>query len=154
MKVRKRDRKALDAYVRLVADAMGLRDWNIVAAFGKVKHDAKNKPQKGEDWCATCAPTPGRKHADITFAPYMRDAPREDLRQTTVHELVHVHFYGMWDTLRRDTLILLDQEPYDVWIAGVERHMEYGVDALADALAPHMPLIAWPAGKEAKKCKT
>jgi hypothetical protein len=142
--VRKRDRKELGRYVRCVADDMGLRDWTLkVDTTGKIKRSKKGAD--GEEWGATCAPIPGRKYATITFADDRRDDDLDDLRQTVVHELVHCHFYGLWDTLRRDTLDLIDsQQTYDTLIAGVERHMEYGVDAVAEAIAPRMPLIDWP----------
>ena len=139
-----RDRRELERYVRWVANEMGLRDWTLqVAVAKKIKRSPKTPD--GQEWGATCCPTPGRKFALITFAAERRDDDLEDLRVTVVHELVHCHFYGVWDTIRRDTLDLIDaQETYDTLIKGVERHMEYGVDAVAEAIAPRMPLIEWP----------
>lgn len=144
--MKKRDRRELERYVRGIANEMGLRDWTftveVVKQVGRTWN--KNKPQDGEEWCATCKPVIGRKYAELTFASYLRNAPRDDLRHTVVHELVHCHFYGLWDMLRRDTLMQMEQEVYDMWVVGVERHMEYGVDAMADVIAPHLPLINWP----------
>lgn len=139
-----RDRRELERYVRWVANEIGLRDWTLqVAVTKKIKRSPKTPD--GQEWGATCRPTPGRKFALITFAAERRDDDLDELRQTVVHELVHCHFYGVWDTIRRDTLDLIDaQETYDTLIKGVERHMEYGVDAVADAIASYMPLIEWP----------
>ncbi len=139
--MRKCDRKALGKYVRWIANEMELRDWTFNVVVGRP--DSPLNPD-GHEWGASCGPIPGRKAATLTFAPWLRDGSREDLRQCVVHELTHCHFFGLWDTARRDTLAQMGQGAYDVWIAGVERHMEYGVDAMADALAKHLPLIEWP----------
>ncbi len=141
----KRDRRELGRYVRAIADEMGLRDWTLkVDITKKIKRAAKTPD--GQEWGATCRPVPGRKFATLTFATDRRDDDLDELRQTVVHELVHCHFYGVWDTIRRDTVNLIDaQETYDTLIRSIERQMEYGVDAVADAIAPRMPLIEWPA---------
>ncbi len=139
--MRKRDHKELGRYVRAIADLMELRDWTI-----QVDIRQPDTPDRadGAEWGASCRPIAGRKLATVTLHPCVRDDSREDLRQTVVHELIHCHFFGVWDTARQDLLGPLAQQTYDVLIAGLERNMEYGVDALADALAPHMPLIEWP----------
>lgn len=139
----KRDRKELGRYVRAIADEMGLRDWTFELKTGDASEGQAERPD-GSRWGASCAPVPGRKFATITLAPWQRDEDPGELRQTVVHELTHCHFFGLWDTLRNDTVGPLGQATYDMFIANVERHMEYGVDAMADALAPHMPLIEWP----------
>ena len=139
--MRKRDRKELGRYVRWIADEMGLRDWTL--RIDIAQPEAPNGAD-GMEWGASCAPIPGRKAATITFAPWQRNVDLEQLRETVVHELTHCHFFGLWDTVRRDILHPLGQTTYDVFVAGLERHMEYGVDAMAEALAPHMPLIEWP----------
>jgi hypothetical protein len=142
--MKKRDRRELERYIRYVADEMGLRDWTLTVNTLKRLKRANRTPD-GNEWGAICAPVPGRKCATLTFTDARRDDSLDDLRQTVVHELVHCHFYGLWDTICRDTLDLIDeQQTYDTLIASVERHMEYGVDAVADAIAPRMPLIDWP----------
>lgn len=145
--MRQRDHRELERYVRAVADEMGLRDWTLQVTTAPTISRAKNA-SGGHEWGATCSPVPGRKYADLEFADARRDDDVYELRQTVVHELAHCHFFGVWDTIRRDTLDLIDaQETYDTLIAGIERHMEYGVDALADAIAPRMPVISWPTVK-------
>jgi hypothetical protein len=140
-----RARREFERYVRYIADRMELRDWTI-----RVDHDSCDaKHTEGFQWQAKCSPVPGRKFAILTFDPScFTDLNRHELRQTVVHELVHCHFYGLWDTVRQDSLDLIaEQDAYDVLIAGVRRHLEYGVDAVADAIAPRMPLIKWPKEK-------
>jgi hypothetical protein len=143
--VKKRDRKELGRYVRAVADEMGLRDWTL-----NLEVDSPDTPDGAPDgmrWGASCEPVPGRKAATITFDPCHREAQPEDLRETVVHELTHCHFFGVWDTIRRDLLRSLGQDSYDLFTAGVERHMEYGIDAIAEVIAKQMPLIEWPKRK-------
>lgn len=141
--MKKRDRRELERYIRGIADAMGLRDWTLALAVETVGRS--NAPNRTEgEWGATSQSTPGRKHALITLPKDARALDREELRQTVVHELVHCHFACLWDTLRLDLGHILTEKVYWVWIAGVERAMEYGVDAVADAIAPRMPLIDWP----------
>lgn len=140
--MRKRDRRELLRYVRFVANEIGLRDWTFNVVISEPDSDDN---RDSSNWGASCEPVPGRKLATLTFSPDRRHDDPRDLRATVAHELVHCHFFGVWDTCRRDVLAHLGQATYDVWIAGVERHMEYGVDAMADALASHLPLIEWPA---------
>ena len=141
----KRDHKELRRYVRAVADLMELRDWTVQVDVGR-----PNSPDHadGLEWGASCAPVTGRKFATLTFGPQLRHVLVEELRQTVVHELVHCHTFGMWDSVRHDLLVPLGQQTYDVFIAGFERQMENGVDALADAIAPRMPLIEWSEPKK------
>lgn len=138
----KKDREALiGPYIRWIADAMGLQDWTFNVVIGQP--DSPNNPD-GLEWGASCEPVPGRKAATITVAPWLCTADREQLRETVVHELAHCHFFGVWDTVRRDLHGPLGQQTYDVFVAGLERHMEYGIDAVAETIARHMPLIEWP----------
>jgi hypothetical protein len=141
--MKKRDRKALGHYIRWIADEMGLRDWT----FDLIVEEPPPRPHDDTDgehvYGATCQPIPGRKVARLVFAPWHRQSPKEDLRATVVHELTHCHFFGLWDTMRCDLLQTMGQGEYDMFIAGSERQMEYGVDAMALSLAKHMPLIDW-----------
>lgn len=137
--MKKKDRKALSRYIRWIADEMGLRDWHFEVYFEK----PKLKDQDDAICIASCKPTVGRKIAELVIDPMIRKADSEDIRQTIVHELVHCHFFGMWDSIRRDLLSQMSQDSYDLFTSNVERHMEYGVDAVADAIAKGMPLINW-----------
>jgi hypothetical protein len=141
--MKKKHRKALGHYIRWIADEMGLRDWTFDLIIAEPDPPANRDPEGKGVFGATCEPCPGRKQATLTFAPWKRNVPKEELRETVVHELVHCHFFGLWDTMRRDLLQTLGQGEYDIFIAGSERQMEYGVDAVAQALAKQMPLIEW-----------
>lgn len=137
--MRRRDVKAIELYTRRIADKMGLRDWefNIVVTGDPGGPD-------GHKWGACCSPFTGRKLAVIALHPERRDDDLGEFRDTIVHELTHCHLFAMWESCIDDLDGLLDDGAYEVWAAGVRRSMEYGVDAIAKALAPHMPLIRWP----------
>lgn len=134
--MRKRDRKALERYARVVADRLELRDWTVAVDL--------ETPGSDDDWHAYSDCTMGRKHVRVAITPACRDWPLEELRQTVAHELVHAHFAVPWEMVRRDLHGLLLQTAYDVFADGFRRTLEYGVDAVADALAKHLPLIKWP----------
>lgn len=139
--MRTQDRKALNAYCRDLADQMGLRDWTITVAV-----EEPTSPDRVDDatWCATSNSTPGRKVADLTFSPTIRDWKPEDVRNTVVHELVHPHFDPLFEMVREDLHTHVSQSTYDVFCDGARRWLEYGVDAMAEIIAPSLPLIAWP----------
>lgn len=140
--MKKKKRKALGHYIRWIADEMGLRDWHFELYVEESKIPDMNMPD--DAYCiASCKPIIGRKLAELRFDPSVKYAPPEDLRKTVCHELEHCHFFGMWDMIRRDLLDHFSEQAYDILIAGIERHMEYGIDASADAIAKHMPLIDW-----------
>lgn len=117
--------KQLRKHVRTIADQLRLRDWTIDVEVGKPKL---------KDRCAECRPVYGRKCAIIRFHPDYLD--HSELHQTVIHELIHLHLYGWWDMCFRDAGLALSEDAYDIFIEGIRRQMEYGVDALADVIAP------------------
>lgn len=137
----KRDRRALVRYVRAMADALELRDWTVWVSIAEP--GAPDRPD-GKRWMATSESAPGRKDVEITFAPDVREWDRERLRQTTAHELIHAHFAPLVEMWRVDLHGHLGRESYVLFDASATRWLEYGVDALADAVAKHLPLIEWP----------
>ena len=109
-------------YIREVADQMQLRDWQIFVS---------NK-RAGEGRRARVFFPGGRKVATIWLSKnFLRSAPEEQ-RQTVCHELCHLHFAPMhtptWEALPEAA------RPFYV------NALELGVDALAEVLAPFLPL--------------
>lgn len=138
----KAQRRELAKYVRAAADALGLRDWTIHLEEGTLPE--RKGVTEGMRWNAACESVPGRKHATLTFAPYFAEGSPTEVRNTVVHELVHCHFAALWHQARMDLLDHFGQQGYDVFVASFERNLEYGVDAVAEALAPRLPPIRWP----------
>ena len=139
-KMKKKHRKAFGYYVRWIADEMGLRDWRFEIEW---REPEEVDEVEGHVRGASCEPVPGRRVATLGFGEHLREVDPEDLRETVVHELIHCHLAALWAQLRQDLLNPLGQETYNAFIASSERNMEFGVDALAAALAKHMPLIEW-----------
>ncbi len=132
--MRKRDWKELDRYVRWIADEIGLRDWTI---------DLQHEPCD-EDCNAQANLVYGRRLVRIRVSRDFRGYDRERVRQTTVHELVHCHFAAADNQVQHNLPDHLGQQGSRLFFDAFRRNMEYGVDAIAGALAPHMPLIDWP----------
>ena len=108
-------------YVSRIAGDMRLRDWKLF-----IGEDVPS----GDDTTADCYPIPGRKYATIRFSEsFLRDTP-EDQRHTIVHELIHCHLAQ----IQRVIEVKLDND------AIVRNQLEYAVDALADVIAPLLPL--------------
>ena len=132
----RREQKALGAYVRWVADRIGLRDWHFNVIYG---HD------EGEDTIAICTPTYGRRRAQLSFAEDFSTAyTAEEQRNTVIHELLHCHLAPVQDQVRLDLLGPLSQSGYDLFYSAFRQNLEYAVDSIAAALAKDLPLIAWP----------
>ena len=121
-------RQAWVPYIRDIADRLRLRDWTV-----RVKDDGP----EGRDDHASVQCVYGRKLANIRLSDeFLGDDPEEQ-RHTVVHELLHCHLVdGWWYAHGR-----LDDAGRDAFT----RFMEKGIDGLADAIAPLMPLPAVPA---------
>lgn len=130
-----RDWEALSRYVRWVANAMELRDWTL---------DLQRRPcDRGA--IASIHPTFGRKVADIYFDEHFRTLVPEVQRHTVVHELIHCHLEPAANMVYKDLEEQLSKPADQIFWNGFNRQIEYGVDALANVIAAHMPLIEWPA---------
>lgn len=115
-------RQRFAPYVRLLADAMGLKDWEITVADG---------PPRSPTAHAGVFMHYGQRRADVHLGDSFLDEPPDRQRLHLAHELVHLHFAAV-DGLAEDWL---DDSRY----AGFLRLFEYGVDAVATAWAPHLP---------------
>jgi hypothetical protein len=117
------DRLDYRPYFRALADRMGLKDWTI-----EVLDDSPS--DSGALASIYCIE--GRKVGRVRLSEdFLRDT-EERRRHTAVHELAHcLHAVAMHLASRR-----LDAAAYGDWLLA----FEYGIDATADVLAPHMPL--------------
>jgi hypothetical protein len=114
-------RQRWEPYLRYLADALHLRDWRV---------DVYEDPPEDPTATASCCPISGRKVAIVRVAEsFLTDGPAEQ-RHTLVHELIHCHFGPPWRMLEAHGSL-----PPAALLA-----MEYGVDGLADAIAPLLPL--------------
>jgi hypothetical protein len=128
----KKARKQLTAYIRDVADRMGLKDYEL-----EVSCRPKDEPGKSEstssDRNAAVRSTIGRKKAYLWFnIKLWNQGSLFDRRQTVVHELMHVMF-----ALPRDMIFHMVET--DLELAMYDSAMEYPIDRAADLIALAMP---------------
>lgn len=133
--VTKKDHQALSGYIRLIADEIGLRDWSFKLL---------DEPPDNPDWLADVNCQQGRRFAFIRVRSDFRDSDLSDVRSTICHELVHCHLAPLQHQCDNDLDGLLGRAAAEVFSGGYRRNLEYAVDAIAEALAPHLPLIEWP----------
>ena len=136
--MKKRDRKALIAYVRETADNIGLRDWEIRLS-GEPATEGK---------AASVQAAFGRKFARILVGKNFRNESPEDQRDTIVHELIHLHLEPAADMVYRDLEKILGRPADAVFTNGFDRQLEYAIDGLAGAISPSLPVIDWPKEKK------
>jgi hypothetical protein len=136
----KERRHVWGGYLRALADKMALRDWTIITC-----------EEPAEDGCvATARCSYGRKTVSISFQVGFDRLPPEEQRQTCIHELLHAH-WGAMDQVIHDTKQAQNKDWMHRLADTIHLHHEYGVDALADVLAPFFPLP--PKDQPKKKAK-
>lgn len=115
-------------YIRDLADRMELRDWSVIV---------RRKPTK-KTFGAGLHCTYGRKIMEISLAPNFNAFSPERQRHYLVHELVHVHLWGV-----NQAMADARANHPKCWVKMLELTMqnaeEYGVDALAEIIAKSMP---------------
>lgn len=156
MKLSKKQRKAINVYIRTMAEEMGLRDWTFYVQFMVEEEDLREVDSHDGDtsvWGAACDPTPGRKHATIMLGRevlmrLIHEGPHE-FRTTVCHELLHCHFASLWEILRKDLYDagVMSQQTYNMFISNAERYMEFAIDGTAESWATSLPLLDWKVTK-------
>lgn len=123
-------RKALGAYLRALANDLGLRDWTVTLAS---ERDAN------ESTLASCVCAYGRKCLTVQIGTAWEGHDRDERRQTLVHECLHAHL----DPVR---LVLANLETnlgdhvFGVARCSLRDAVEYAIDAIASEIAKHYPL--------------
>lgn len=115
-------RQAFVPYLRQLADLMGLKDWEFVIDSG----------DPNPSCVATCRMRYAQKEMGLRIGEEFLESSAEEKRKTLVHELVHCHMESGWECAG-------DSMPESCKPTFV-RQMEYGVDGIARAWAPTLPL--------------
>jgi len=124
------DYEQLGEYIAKLKSMMGLRDWTI-----HIQHDRPDNP----NFAADVYVYPGRRSANIRFDDDWGNADPEDFRETCVHELLHCHINPIRTPI--DNLdSTIGKMVYVPLYAEVTDRIELAIDAIAAALAPHLPL--------------
>lgn len=135
------DRNQLGAYIREIANLMGLRDWRLVLADEPPQTaDADDMLRREDDTAGAYVEVIyGRKLATVSIASTWPQWDPEELRVVVVHELVHCHVEPMrwaFNNVRSIT----PQTMYQVMYEAFRDAMEPSVDGIATAWAETLPL--------------
>jgi hypothetical protein len=128
-------RKAVAAYLRQVADQLGLRDWSI-----SVEPDHPNEA----DHAAAMWSDYGSRRMKVWCRADLIDLKPDEQRATLIHELVHAHLEGLDWYLEKTLPDLLGRPAWAGVKQAIQQHSEHAVEAIAVSIAPHFPLIEWP----------
>lgn len=127
-------RVRLTDYVRALADRLGLKDWDFLIDWDPTDGNSD----------AEIRPVYGQKLAVIQLGPNFRTESPEHNRATVAHELIHCHLHPATDVIRVTHERLLDDDAAIATWAGFFMSIEYATDALANVVAPFLPLPpAW-----------
>lgn len=133
--MKRRQLQALSVYVRELADRLELRDWTLKLIADPIGDD---------EAIARICPTYGRKAAVIEFQHGFEHLDAHKVRLTVAHELIHLHVNPIMHCHQHGAVeVMIGKPAYEILDQDVIEKVEYAVDALADAVAPHLPLIDW-----------
>ena len=119
------------AYVRLLADCLDLRDWDIITKIGDIDADT----------LATCEATYGQRRARICITDTWQNLSPVDLRSTIVHELIHCHLGPLGHLIDNVASNTFKKQAEKVFDAAYTLEMEHATDAIACAVAKYLPLF-------------
>jgi len=126
----------LAEYVREVANRIELRDW----AFRLDRLPLGTKDDD-RDAYAMVTVVYGRKLARIAFCHEWNTIAADERRHVVVHELLHCHVNQVHILLSNQLPSMIGDHAWEPINQSIRFQTEHIVDALADALAPHMPTI-------------
>jgi hypothetical protein len=124
------DRQHRLRYIRWLADRLSLRDWTFTVA------DQPSDPEAH----ASIHPTYGRRRAVLRLNADWSSYSEASQRHTLVHELIHCHIDLLASPLENQLEELLGTAAYSLLWANFRERVELVTDAIADAVAPLMPL--------------
>lgn len=126
----KKQREAIAAYVREIADLVELRDWTFDLNWEPLPNDVQG----------AMFPTFGQKRPTIRFGTDFLEVGPERQRHIIVHELVHCHLEPSTNLIDNTLPDLLGSTAYRIFDDAFVQDLEFATDALATALAKHLPL--------------
>lgn len=141
--LKKGHRKVIGAYLRDLADKLGLRDWTVT-----VMHASPQDLGEDAGYLAQVGSDPGAWEAKFYFRSDFPTLSDDQVRETCVHELVHVHRRVIRHFNDKTIKEVLSVDAWNTWLAAVTLLDETATDALARAIAPLMPPFpGWAKGK-------
>lgn len=126
----KHTRKEWQAYISQIGDLMNLHDWTLTL----VKEPANS------DNAAEMDSIYGRKVVHIRLSSTWHEFTPHEQRYLIVHEIAHTYFEPMDHLLCGKMKRLFSAHDLQTWHDDYSLLLEYGVDAVAECIAPSMPL--------------
>ena len=128
-------------YITQIQGAMGLAHWHLIVYDDPHPHKS--------DMIAVIDPGDSQNLGELWLNDAALAEGPEDLRNTIVHELLHLH-QAHWLHATHDLSGQINTQTWNIWVAGFRREVEYMTDALARVIAPALPLppTAPPAATE------
>lgn len=130
--------QAVCQYIRDTADTLTLRDWTIIV---------QDLTPDADDAAASIKSTYGRRRAQMRLRRDWYNEMPEDIRHYVVHELLHLHHEGT-DTVLHGLKPTLGTAIFEPVYEAYKWQMELATDAVAEAIAPLLPLPIIPDGPE------
>lgn len=127
-------RRALEAWLDAARPLARLADWTVTVSWETAPDG------DGEVTLAQITNDPRKKHAVLQVGATFLELSPAAQTQVLTHELVHCHLHA-FDELARSVFGLLDDGERRVAEVALTQQLEYTTDALADALAPHLPML-------------
>lgn len=132
------------AYIREVADALGLREWTIRV---RLRPEANEEVDELEQVLARIKVSPESRFATIGLALTFADEPCRVQQLAIIHETLHIYF----ETLLLTTMDVLTDLIGTAHATTIEKYVatekERAIDALAVALSPRMPRLRGRGGR-------
>jgi hypothetical protein len=142
---KRRDWEELKRYIRLLADRLGLRDWEFI-----LLHETTADNEEA-DAMMSVHPVDGQKRATLRLCAEFRELPLSKVRSSVVHELLHCQHRDATDIIRLTLPRSFGGVAYEVLWENFRQAIELMVDGIASAIAEHYPLIEWPARKTKRR---
>ena len=117
-------------YVERLQEPMNLMDWRV---------EILDDPCEDDSY-ATVNCIYGQKKAELKLCEGFNDLSRDEQRSTFVHELTHCHLWVIQEMGEEDLAQFLSSGEKEMYSRSFRRAIEYAVDSLASAIAPHLPL--------------
>ncbi len=129
--------KKLARYVWKLRDEMWLTRWAINILITEY-------PGESENSLATISPTNAQYRAELEVATRAAEPGGEDLRQTIVHELLHLWYRDASDIFRLALPKELGNSAYTLLWESYRQTFELMTDGMAHAWGEHLSLPDWP----------
>lgn len=129
--------KKVARYVWKLRGEMWLGIWSIDVLL-------EDYPGENSDSLATISPTNAQHRAELEIKPSVAEDGGERLRQTIVHELIHLYHRDASDVLRLSLPKELSTSAYTLLWEAFRQATELMVDDMARAWAEHLSLPDWP----------